>query len=332
MKKSVKVFGAVIISIILTVLAACSSDTSTTDSESGKGSDFPKKSITLIAPSTAGGGTDATARALAAEAEKLLGQAIGVVNKPGGSGSIGMTEGANAKPDGYTVTMAFVELTMYEHLGLSPLTPKQIKPVALINFDPAALTVPADAPYDTLDEFIAYVKEHPGEVKIGNSGTGSIWHIAAANLETNADIKVNHVPFEGAAQAATALVGGHVDAVTVSPAEVKAQLDAGNVKTLAVMSDNRSDIIPDVPTFKEAGLDVAPIGTWRGLTVPKDTPDEVVAVLEDAFLKAAEKESFTKFMSNSGLGIQLKSSSEFRTFMDENYEFYGEIISGLDLN
>ncbi|MFC0273387.1 tripartite tricarboxylate transporter substrate binding protein [Metabacillus herbersteinensis] len=332
MKKPLKMFGAVSLSIMLAVLAACSSETSKTGSESSKDSEFPQKSITLIVPSTAGGGTDTTARALAAEAEEYLGQPIGVVNKPGGSGSIGMTEGANAKADGYTVTMAFVELTMYEHLGLSPLTPDQIKPVGLINFDPSALTVAADAPYDTLDEFIAYAKENPGKVKIGNSGTGSIWHIAAASLESNADIKVNHVPFEGAAQATTALVGGHVDAVTVSPAEVKAQLDAGKVKTLAVMSGKRSDIIPDVPTFKEAGLDVEQIGTWRGLTVPKDTPDEVVTVLEDAFLKAAEKESFTKFMSNSGLGIQLKSASEFKTYMKENYDLYGKVISGLDLN
>lgn len=242
-----------------------------------------------------------------------------------------MTEGANAKPDGYTVSMVFVELTMFEHLGLSPLTHNDFKPIALINLDPAALTVPADAPYDTVEEFIAYAKENPG-LKIGNAGTGSIWHIAAEIVGAEAGIELNHVPFEGAAPAVTALVGGHVDAVTVSPAEVKTQLDAGNLKTLAVMSDERSNIIPDVPTFSEAGLEVSNIGTWRGLTVPKDTPDDIVATLEAAFMKAAEQEEFTSFMENSGLGIQLKSSNEFQQFMDENYELFGKMIKDLDLH
>ncbi|MCM3763860.1 tripartite tricarboxylate transporter substrate binding protein [Neobacillus niacini] len=334
MKKSMKHVGIFLIAMLVFAMAGCSNDTSngTEKKAAGKKSDYPTKPITLIAPSSAGGGTDATARALTADIEKYLGQSVGVVNKPGGSGSVGMTEGANAKPDGYTVTMVFVELTMYKHLGLSPLGHDQFKPIGLINLDPAALTVPKDAPYDTLEEFIAYAKEHPGKVKVGNSGTGSIWHIAAESISKKADVKFNHVPFEGAAQAVTALVGGHVDAVTVSPAEVKAQLDAGKVKTLAVMSDSRSDIIPDVPTFKEAGLDVDPVGTWRGLTVPKDTPDDIVAKLEDAFMKAAKDEKFTKFMASSGLGIELKDSKEFKKFMDDNYKQFGEILSDIGLS
>ena len=98
------------------------------------------------------------------------------------------------------------------------------------------------------------------------------------------------------------------------------------------MSEERSGILPDVPTFKEEGLDVGTIATWRGLTVPKDTPDEIVAKLEDAFTKAAKEEKFTSFMEKSGLGIQLKSSSEFKDFMDENYKMFGDMISELGLN
>ncbi|GIN63351.1 ABC transporter substrate-binding protein [Robertmurraya siralis] len=332
MKNSMKKFlGLFIVSTLIFVLAACSTKESSGNTDNSGDKDYPSKPVTLIVPAAAGGGTDTTARALVASAEKFLGKSIGVVNKTGGSGSVGMTEGANAKPDGYTVSMVFVELTMFEHLGLSPLTHNDFKPIALINLDPAALTVPADAPYDTVEEFIAYAKENPG-LKIGNAGTGSIWHIAAEIVGAEAGIELNHVPFEGAAPAVTALVGGHVDAVTVSPAEVKTQLDAGNLKTLAVMSDERSNIIPDVPTFSEAGLEVSNIGTWRGLTVPKDTPDDIVATLEAAFMKAAEQEEFTSFMENSGLGIQLKSSNEFQQFMDENYELFGKMIKDLDLH
>ena len=329
MKKSMKYVSALLISILLIVVAGCGSEEK---EKSGDSTDFPQKPITLISPTSAGGGTDAAARALAADAEKYLGKSIGVVNKPGGSGSIGMTEGANAKPDGYTVTMVIAELTMLKHLGISPLSHEQVKPVALINLDPAALTVPADASYNTLEEFIAYAKENPGKLQVGNAGSGSIWHIAAESLAKNAEIELNHIPFEGASPAVTALVGGHIDAVTVSPAEVKTQLDAGNLKTLAVMSDTRSPIIPDVPTFAEAGLDLGTISTWRGLTVPKDTPDEIVAILEDAFMKAAEEDNFKKFMDSNGLGIQLKGSKEFQQHLEENDKYFGEMISELGLN
>lgn len=325
-KKAISIF--LIFGLVLTISVGCS------DSDSGakeSSSDYPNKSIEIIVPASAGGGTDSTARALATQLEKKLDTSIGILNKPGASGSVGMTEGANSKADGYTATMVFVELTMYKHLGLSPLTPDEFKPVAMINFDPAALTVPADAPYDTLEEFINYAKENPGQVSVGNAGTGSIWHIAAANLEKAAGIELNHVPHEGAAPAVTALVGGHIDAVTVSPAEVKSQLEAGNLKTLAVMADERSKLISDVPTFKEAGLEAESIGTWRGITVPKETPDEIVETLEKGFLEAAKEKEFKDFMKNNGLGIELKNSEEFKTFIEKNEKLFGEIISDLDI-
>jgi tripartite-type tricarboxylate transporter receptor subunit TctC len=331
MKKSMKFISFVVASVFMLALAGCGNSNSEGGSSAGQ-ADFPKKSITMISPTSAGGGTDAAARALAADVEKHLGQPVGVVNKPGGSGSVGMTEGANAKPDGYTVTMVIAELAMLEHMGVSTLNQDQVKAVAMINLDPAALTVPADAPYDTLEEFIAYAKDHPGELKVGNAGSGSIWHVAAESLAKNADIELNHVPFEGAAPAVTALVGGHIDAVTVSPAEVKTHLEAGSLKTLAIMSDKRSDIIPDVPTFAEAGLESETIATWRGITVPKDTPDEIVAILEEAFMKAAEEENFKKFMSSNGLGIELKGADEFTSFMDQNYDYYKKMFSELGLS
>lgn len=330
MRKSIKSILFILVLMLSVFVAGCGNGNSNSK-EKEEVSKFPTKPITIIVPVSAGGGTDATARALAVEAEKILGQPIGIVNKTGGSGSVGMTEGANAKPDGYTVSMVFVELAMYDHLGISPLKHTDFTPIGLINLDPAALTVKADAPYDTLEEFFEYAKENPGKVKVGNSGTGSIWHIAAESMATAAGIEINNIPFEGATEAVTGVVGGHIDAVTVSPAEVKAQLEAGNVKTLAVMSDKRSDLIPDVPTFKEAGLDSQPVGTWRGLTVPKDTPDDVVATLEKAFLEAAETDGFKSFMEKNGLGVEIKNSNEFKEFMDENYEQFGGIIEGLDM-
>lgn len=317
-----------VLMLVMSIAIGC-----TSNNEEGKdgAETFPTKPIEVIAPSAAGGGTDLTARALADVAKDELGQGIGILNKPGGSGSVGMTEGASAKADGYTVTMVFVELALYEHLGISPLTPDEFKALGMINLDPAALTVPIDAPYDTVEEFIEYAKAHPGELSVGNSGTGSIWHIAAASIEKGAGIELNHVPHEGATPAVTALVGGHIDAVTVSPAEVRAQIEAGNLKTLVVMGDERSALLPDVPTFKELNIDVQNVGTWRGLMVPKDTPDDVANKLEETFLNAAKSEKFVEFMETNGLGIEIKSSEEFEEFIKENQKTYGEIISELDL-
>jgi len=294
--------------------------------------DFPKKAVNLIVPYAAGGGTDATARALAKEAEKHLGQSIAVVNKTGGGGAVGFTEGATAKPDGYTVTMVTVELTTLHHLNLTPVTYKEFKPIAQINFDPATITVRADSPWKTAQEFIDYAKAHPGEVKVGNSGPGSIWHLAAAALEKDAGLKFNHVPFDGAAPAVTALLGGHIDAVPVSPAEVKAQVDAGKLRTLAIVDDKPSDALPGVKTLEEeTGIKTTYLGPWRGVVVPKDTPEDVVKVLTDAFMKAADEPAFKEYMNNNGLGIVIKNGADFEKLMEEADNSFGELIPALGL-
>lgn len=307
-------------------------ETDQTESEGTKDIDFPTKPVTIIVPHDAGGGTDATARALASAAEKHLGESIGVVNKPGGGGAIGMSEGANSNPDGHTITMITVELNTLHHLGLAPITYEDFAPVAQINFDPGAVTVPVDAPYDTLEEFLEYAKEHPGEIRVGNSGPGSIWHLASASIEKATGVQFSHVPFDGANPAVTALLGGHIEAVSVSPAEVLQYVKAGELKTLAVLADERVDVMPDVPTMKELGFGDVSIGPWRGLAVPKDTPKEIVEYLSDVFLKAAEEPEFVEFMESNGLGIVLKDADEFAQYLAEDDKHFAEIVAGLDLS
>src|SRR5699024_923170 len=168
MKKFIKFLGFGLLVAIVFSIAGCSSDDENADNEAADNdySEFPEKEIELIVPTAAGGGTDAIARALAPLAEENLGESIGVVNKTGGSGSVGMTDGANADPDGYTVTMTFVELTMFEHLGLSNLSPDEFKTIGLINLDPAALKVTADAHFDTMEEFIDFANKHLGDISL----------------------------------------------------------------------------------------------------------------------------------------------------------------------
>ncbi|GAA0357000.1 tripartite tricarboxylate transporter substrate binding protein [Bacillus horti] len=326
MKKNKKMLLVLLMAGVLFALAACSS------SSSGA-SDFPKREVTLVVPFSAGGGTDTTARALANATEKHLGQSIAVVNKTGGSGAVGFSEGANARPDGHTVTMVTMEVTTLKHLNLSQITHEEFKPIAQVNFDPPAITVKADAPYDTVQEFLDYAKENPGAIKVGNSGPGALWHMAAIILEKSAGVEFNHIPYEGANPAVTALLGGHIDMVPVSPAEVKAYVEAGQLKTLAIIDENPSDVLPGVQTLVEqTGIQTPHIGSWRGLVVPKDTPDEIVDILLDAFQKGTEEEEFIQFMDNNGLGLRVLGPEEFKKMLDESYEYFGELIPELNIN
>lgn len=181
---------------------------------------YPSRPIELIVPAGAGGGTDVLARALAEAAKKHLPQPITVNNRPGASGMIGHGEMINARPDGYKLAVVFAEIVIVPHLGLSKLSYEDFTPIAQLNADPAAITVKADSPWKTLEEFLAASRAKPGELKMGNSGNGSIRHLAHAALEDKVGVKYNPIPFGGAAPAVLSLLGGHVDAVTVSPGEV----------------------------------------------------------------------------------------------------------------
>jgi tripartite-type tricarboxylate transporter receptor subunit TctC len=320
-------------SALIAALVGCGSNNAASPS-GGNGSpgegDYPKKPIELIVPYAAGGGTDAVARAFADSAKKVLPQPIGVVNKTGGGGAVGMSEGSKAKPDGYKVTLVTVEMTTLPLLGLAAFTPDDFKPVARLNADPAAITVRADAPWNTIEEFLDYAKQNPGKVRIGNSGTGAIWHLAATALEQKTGAKFNHIPYDGANPAVTALLGGHIEAVSVSPAEVTAQVQAGKLKMLGVMADERLPKFANVPTLKEKGVDLS-IGTWRGLAVPKDTPDNVVAVLKEAAKKVTEDKAFTDVLDNMNLGVSYADDAAFKEAIQRDSELFTKLVADLGL-
>ncbi|MGV8980586.1 tripartite tricarboxylate transporter substrate binding protein [Clostridium sp.] len=288
---------------------------------------FPSSPIQIIVPFSAGGGTDTVTRAVANAAKDKFSQPLVVVNKTGAGGAVGIGEGANAKADGYTVTTICSELSTLPAQNLATFTNKDFRPIMQLNAEPASITVKADAPYNTVKEFFAYAKANEGKVIIGNSGVGAIWHLAALDIEKAAGVKFNHIPYEGASPAIAALLGGHIQAVTVSPAEVAAQVKAGQLKMLAVADNERSKEFPDVPTLKESGYDVV-IGTWRGLAVPKDTPDDVYNVLKDGFAKAVADPSFTGFMAKSGLNIKVLVDQDFVKKLDDERTLFTELVKG----
>lgn len=291
------------------------------------GGKFPSRPLSIICPYPAGGGTDMLARALARSAEETLGQTITVNNITGGGGAVGFAAGLLAPPDGYTVTMVTFELVSLPLQGMVPFQHADFDLLLRVNMDPAALTVKADCPANTVEEFIAWANARGG-VSIGNSGPGSVWHFAAALMAGRLGISANFIPFAGANPAVTALVGGHVDAVTVSPGEVRTQVEAGLVKVLGIMAEERLPSSPDVPTFRELGHDVT-FGTWRGLAVPKHTPEPVRQRLIDGFGRAMRSGEFTGIARRGALNLAFADAAEFTAQVDARSHQVAELMREL---
>ena len=286
---------------------------------------FPARSIELIVPFAAGGGTDALARAMSDASRKHLPQTIVVVNRPGAAGGIGLSEVARSDPDGYKLALVTADMVIIPHLGLTKTTYEQFTPIIQLNADPSAITVAANSPYNTIEEFLEAARKDPEGVQVGNAGNGSIWHLAAAALEDKAGVKFSHIPFQGGNPAVLALLGGHIDAVAVSPAEVIQYVAAGKLKTLAIMSDKRVEGFEKVPTLKERDIDLS-IGTWRGIAAPKDTPKPVLDTLETAFKQAAAEDSLKQFMAKQNLGYVVADQQTFNGVIERDNATFKALI------
>ena len=289
---------------------------------------FPNRPMTIICPWGAGGGTDAVARMVAVLMEKDLGQPVNVVNRTGGSGAVGHTAAATAEPDGYTMCIATVEITMMHWMGLAKVNYKDMKGVALLNFDPAAVNVRMDAPWKNLKEFLEYAKANPGKLKASGTGKGGIWDLARAGMLKTAGISVDAIPWvpsNGAAPGLQEMMAGGIQVVPCSLPEARALIEAKKVRSLAVMSEKRAKLFPDVPTLKELGLNWSE-GAWRGITVPKGTPANVVAILEKSLEKVINNPQFLEFMDKNGYGIWWKPTAEFDKFLAEQDEVKGKIM------
>ncbi|MDD0839533.1 tripartite tricarboxylate transporter substrate binding protein [Curvibacter sp. HBC61] len=295
--------------------------------------DYPTRPIELIVPVAAGGGTDLVGRAFAEAVKKYLPQQPVVVNnKPGASGAIGTAEVINAKPDGYKLGIIICELTIIPNLGITKYTASDVRPIARLNADPSAITVRADAPWQSVDEFLADARKRKDPISIGNAGVGSIWHMAAAAFAEKTGAPFNHVPFLGAAPAAVALLGGHVDALTVSPGEVAQHVAAGKMRTLAVMADQRvPGLFEKVPTLKERGIDLS-VQVWRGLAAPKNLPQEIAELWSDVARKAAEDAVFRDALTKANLGWAYADAATFQAAIDKDRAFYKDLVPKLNIN
>ena len=290
----------------------------------------PTKPVELVVPAAAGGGSEALGRTFAEVLKKYFPQPLTVNNRTGASGSIGMADVLNSRPDGYKVSMVVTELVILPHLDTIKFTHDDFALVARLNADPAAITVRADAKWNTVEEFLADARSRPDEVKVGNAGPGSIWHVAAAGVEEKTGVKFSHIPFQGAAPAIVSLLGGHIDAVTVSPAEVAANVRSGKLRMLAVMAEQRVRAFDKVPTMKERNIDLA-IAAWRGLAVPKETPSAVVDALRTATRKAANDPAFRESLERLNLGYAYLDAPEFASSISAQNELFRVIVRKLEM-
>ena len=291
---------------------------------------YPEKDVTWIVPWAAGGGTDVISRFIADKMEKDLGKAVIVVNKEGGGGVVGFQTIAAAKPNGYTIGNITLSTILQKYSALVYVEHTKFAPIGLFNMDPSAFTVKADSPWKTLKEAMDWAKANPGKLRISNSGPGAIWHVAAAMLENTAGVKFTHVPYKGGNPAAVAVAGGHVEATTVSPAEVSSLVKAGKLRMLAICSDERDPSFPDVPTFKEAGVDLS-FGTWRALVAPAGTPDDVVKLLADELNKIANSPEYKEFLKKGGFGEGYRNPQDFLALLKKYDEEMGKVVPSLGL-
>jgi len=306
MKKALLLVGLMVLTITLGVSAAYA--------------EYPEKTLTYIIPFNPGGESDITARLQEPVLEKILGVPVNVTHKPGGGGAVGWSEfQRTAKPDGYTIIGVNIP-----HIIAQPLlrkdagfTPDGFEVVMWFQFTPNVLMVPASSKINSLDDFIKYARNNPGAATVGGSGSNSANHLETLRLAKAADIKMTYIPHTGTGAVVPALLGGHITAA-MNYSMVAVQYK-NQVKSLAVAADERLEMLPDVPTFKELGYDIVG-GAFRGIALPKGTPQNIVEKLAKAFTEVnkavAPKQAPLGFVLTYASGDQAAKVTER---MQKNY-------------
>jgi tripartite-type tricarboxylate transporter receptor subunit TctC len=249
--------------------------------------------------------------------QRELGVPVVVVNQTGGRGFIGHAAGARARPDGYTLTLATFELCTFQALGIADLSWRDLMPLAQVNGDPAAILVRQDAPWSTVRELLETARRAPGKLTMSGTAAGAAWDLARVGLLLAEGLPaeaIRWVPSQGAAPALVELLGGHVDTVCCSVAEAKAQIEAGQLRVLAVMGPQRLPEAPDAPTLHELGIDWEVVG-WRGLMLPRNTPPAIAARLAQCVQKIVASQAYRQFMQESGFGIVVRQGEAFGAFL-----------------
>jgi tripartite-type tricarboxylate transporter receptor subunit TctC len=276
---------------------------------------FPVRPMTIVNPNAPGGFVDIVARGLAASMQRQLRQPVLVVNRPGANSAIGSAAVASAAPDGHTLLLqspAFAAIPAIDELfqRAPSYQLSQFVPIAQITADPAMLLAHPSLPVRTVKEFVALAKSRPTDFLVSSSGTYGTTHLPIAILEQAAGIRLRHVPYTGGAPAMAAVVGGHATAVASAPSVAMPQVKAGKVRAIAQWGAARVAAFPDVPTFRESGIDIE-FTLWTALFAPAKTPPTSLRIIQDAVRAAAQDEEFRNSMTRSLSTVAYVDGPEF---------------------
>lgn len=297
---------------------------------SSETANFPEKTVEAMVGWSAGGGGDIVFRALAEVFPKYAnGQTMVIKNVNGASGVTGAVEFLDAAADGYNV-MHWNNATMAKtHLSETPITgADSFKAVCQVVSSYNYLVVRADSKYQTLKDFMADVKANPGKVTCGNAGAQGGNHLAALLFEKETGVQLVHVPFSGGGPAITGLLAGEVDCVMANAPEGITNVQNGQLRILAVFSENRYSSFPEVPTAKECGVNCV-LPQWRTVVCPKDTPDELVAKLDAIFKQCCEDPEFIKQMTSQSVEVTYKNAADADKFMHEQDKMFEALAKTL---
>ncbi len=286
---------------------------------------YPAREIRLVVHASPGGISDAVSRHVSRGLQERLGVPVVAENRVGAAGSLALSFVARSQADGYTIGYAPVDMTIIPHLGYSRVSLGDFEYLTLHTRAPAALAVPASAGWTSVDDFIAAGRER--QINMGTSGSGSIWHLAGLALSRAIDVPLTYVPFSGSGQAVTALLGGHVHAVVAAPFEVDAHVRAGVLRVLAVMADERSPLLPDVPTFSSLGYPDLTIDAWGGFLAPRGlAPDRRERLLQ-ALTDVLASDEFARFARERGLEVEVRKGEAFEQFVQQESERFGHLVA-----
>lgn len=289
---------------------------------------YPERPIKIIVPFGPGGFTDVAARILQKELAPALGQSIIIENKPGAGSTIGTSEVAKAKPDGYTLAMIstthVISPHLYRQMPYDAL--RDFTPVMKLAEGPYVLVVHPSLNVKTVGELIALAQREPGKIDYASSGNGSAQHLVGALFTTMANVKLNHVPYKGSNQAMNDVIGGQVKVSFVGVPNALPNLKSGKLKALGVSTRKRYGELPDVPTIEEAGVAGYDATVWLGLLAPPGTPHDIVQKLSTEITKVLSSPDARKLMASAGVDVATSSPEDFAKLLKSEHERWGKVV------
>ena len=290
--------------------------------------DYPSRPVKVVVPFSPGGAVDGPMRIIAQELAKRWGVGVIVENKPGAGATIGTELVAKAAPDGYTLLLASqtnaISASLYTKLAYDPI--EDFAPISLIGREPGVLVVNPALPVRSFKEFVAYVKERPGQIDYASSGNGSGQHLFMAMLASMTGMKLVHVPYKGSGQATTDLIGGQVPVSIPGTAGMVGHIKAGKLRPLAVTGAARSPQLPDVPTVIESGLPGYEAYVWMGLLAPKGTPAPIIDKIHRDVVAVLATEEVKSYMANAGIEIVGSTPAEFTRFFRTERDQWAKVV------